>query len=130
MTSKRWLRMFGIRTAKIVFALSLLISCLTFGQSNAPGKQLDALKDHTPEEQYQMLQYWNSKGELDPDIASEVNSIQKRLDAWNNGSHPRKVPKDYLLNRMRYITGMLALMEQTHAPASSGDSVSLAKEIK
>ena len=39
MTSKRWLRTFGIRTAKIVFALSLLVSCITFGAGD-PEAQL------------------------------------------------------------------------------------------
>src|SRR5262245_12130621 len=84
MTSKRWLRMFGIRTAKIVFALSLLLSCLTYGAGDT-ASQLRELQGKPPEQQLRLLQKWSDHGQLDAGLSSKLEEISGQMKAWESG---------------------------------------------
>lgn len=119
--------MFGIRTAKIVFALSLLISCLTFGAGD-PGVQLSALKGQTPETQLSTLNTWAAKGELDPALAKKLGDINQQLDAWDtNGDTP---PKNWLSHQMQECVQMLAMEQQVDLGNNYSSAVVLARKIK
>src|SRR5579885_3437814 len=80
MTSKRSLRMFGIRSAKILFALSLLISCISFGASD-PNAQLRALKNQPTVVQLRLLDQWSSAHQLSKDVESKYEEMADQFAA-------------------------------------------------
>jgi len=130
MTSKRWLRMFGIRTAKIVFALSLLISCLTFGAGD-PNSQIAALRGRSPEEQLRLLNSWASDGDLDTDVATKVSEIDAKIKVGDDGQfHMRPIEAKWLQRQVEIVTSKLMLQAQLRSASVSDDSVALAKKIK
>lgn len=114
--------MFGIRIAKIVFALSLLVSCITFGAGD-PEAQLRALKGQPPQVQLQMLNNWEAKGELDPIVADKVDQVN--LDV-NGGD----VSKTYLATEMGQVMDLMEFQQRIQTGKLSNDPVQMAKQIK
>lgn len=119
--------MFGIRSAKIVFALSLLLSCLTFGAGD-PGAQLRELRGKAPEQQLELLNKWADNGSLDPDLAKKVSQINDQLARWSANGRP--VPKDWRAHQVQDCIDKLTLGEQMLMASASDNSVALAKKIK
>ncbi len=127
---KRSLRMFGIRSAKILFALSLLISCLTFGQQN-PTNQLAQLKGKSPEEQLATLEYWNNRGELSPSMAAKIDDIQQHLNAWSERPDIATYRKGWLKREMEECLAKLTVEARvSQSSVSPNNAVAIAKGIK
>jgi hypothetical protein len=121
--------MFGIRIAKIVFALSLLLSCLTYGAGD-PSSQLKQLEGKTPQQQLVLLTKWAKDGELDSNLASKVSEINDQLEAWSDRPDRILAPENWLSDQMIECVNALAFRQQLNYAAVSDDSVEKAKAIK
>ena len=119
---KRWLRTFGVRSARIVFALSLLISCISFGAGD-PASQVEQLQGKKTWEQWRLLNKWRNKGQLDDKVNAQVYDIAIALQ-----KDPKK-PVTWVSQRISGVIATLTL-EAGSKLTSTGNATQIARDIK
>jgi hypothetical protein len=122
MTLKRWLRTFGVRSARTVFALSLLISCLSFGAGD-PASQVQQLKGKAPYDQLRLLNKWRINRQIDANVTSQVLDIDHAVEK------DPKPPVAWLSNQIAGIIATLSL-EAGSKLSATNTATQIAQDIK
>lgn len=92
---------------------------MSFGVGD-PGAQARALENQSPEKQLALLSDWASRGELDPQVAEQVQNLRAT----------RTLGRETWKRRLSQVVEALRLRAEGSASQSKTDDVALARQIK